>query len=56
MAHVEQVLVKWIEVVVYLKPDYSSNESFWISSELSRQEITEEVNKRFKQWHTYDIL
>lgn len=44
------------EVVVYLKRDYSINESIWVSGDLTKEEITKEVNKNFKEWYSYDIL
>ena len=44
------------QVVVYLKEDYSINESIWVSEDLNKEQITNEVNKKFKQWYSYDIL
>jgi len=43
-------------IVVYLKQDYSVNESIWVSEDLSKKQITEEVNRKFKEWYYYDIL
>lgn len=45
-----------IEVVVYLKEDYSINESIWVDRELSKEEITKIVNNKFEEWYYYDIL
>jgi hypothetical protein len=44
------------EIVVFLSQDYKVNESIWISSELTKDEITEEVHKKYKEWYYYDIL
>jgi hypothetical protein len=46
------------EVVVYLSSDYKTNESIWVSGDLSKEEIKEKVNKEFglKGWFSYDIL
>jgi hypothetical protein len=44
------------EVVVYLKQDYSKNESIWVSGDLTKAQITKEVNDKFKEWYYYDIL
>lgn len=44
-----------IEVVVYLKEDYSINQSIWVSNLLSKEEITKIVNSKFKKWYYYDI-
>jgi len=43
------------EVVVYIKQDYSMNESIWVGDDLTKEEITKEVNKEFKEWYYYDI-
>lgn len=45
-----------LKIVVFLKQDYSENDSFEVNKELTREEITEEVNKRYKEWYFYDIL
>jgi hypothetical protein len=47
---------KLIEVVVYLKKDYSENKSIWVNSELDKEEITKIVNQQFKEWYYYDII
>jgi hypothetical protein len=44
------------EVVVYLKEDYSQNESIWVDSSLTKEEITQIVNQNFETWFSYDIL
>ena len=44
------------QVVVYLKQDYSISKSIWVSGDLTKEEITKEVNKKFKEWCYYDIL
>ena len=44
------------EVVVYLKEDYSQNESIWIDSSLTKEEITQIVNQNFETWFSYDIV
>lgn len=45
-----------IEVVVYLKEDYSQNESIWVDSSLTKEEITQIVNQNFENWFSYDIV
>ena len=44
------------EVVVYLKRDYSKNESIWVSNNLTKEKITKIVNDMFVEWYYYDIL
>jgi hypothetical protein len=43
------------EVVVYIKQDYSINESIWVREDLTKDEIISEVNKNFKEWYYYDL-
>lgn len=45
-----------IEIVVYLNVDCSKNESIWVDSDLTKDEITDIVNDRFDKWYFYDIL
>jgi len=45
-----------LEVVVYLNSDYTEAKSIYVSGNLTKEEITEEVNKKFKNWYSYDIL
>lgn len=45
-----------IEIVVYLKRNYSKNESIWVDSNLTKDEITKIVNEKFKLWYFYDVL
>ena len=45
-----------LEVVVYLKQDYSKFESLYVRSNLTKEQITKAVNKKFKIWYSYDIL
>ena len=44
------------QVVVYLEEDYSKSESIWVSEDSTKQQITKEVNDKFKDWYYYDIL
>lgn len=44
------------EVVVYLAEDYSQNESIWVDSSLTKEQITQIVNQNFETWYSYDIL
>jgi len=44
------------EVVVYLKEDYSLNETIYVSGDLTKEEITEKVNEEYKEWYYYDII
>ncbi len=45
-----------IEIIVYLKSDYSINKSIWVEESLSKDEITDIVNEKFKLWYYYDIM
>jgi len=45
-----------VEVVVYLKLDYSENESIWVDNDLTKEEITKIVNEKFDLWYFYDIM
>lgn len=42
------------EVVVYLKLDYSINESIYVRQELTNEEVTKLVNENFDEWCYYD--
>jgi len=44
------------EVVVYLKQDYSKNESIWVDENLTKEQITQTINVKFKEWYYYDLL
>lgn len=44
-----------LEIIVYLKEDYSINESIFVSENLSKEEITELVNQKFETWYYFDI-
>ena len=48
-------LIIVIEVIVYLKEDYSLNESISVSTNLSKEEITELVSQNFETWCYFDI-
>lgn len=43
------------EIVVYLDTNYTNSESFDCPSTWNREQITEEVNKRYDNWWSYDI-
>lgn len=45
-----------IEIVVYLKQDYSENASIWVKSNLTKEKITDIVNSHFPIWYFYDIM
>ena len=45
-----------IEIVVFLKPDYSVSERIWVDSSLTREEINKKVNEVFGEWYYYDIV
>ncbi|MFW6219327.1 MAG: hypothetical protein ACOC33_00535 [bacterium] len=47
-----------LEIVVYIKKDYSINKSIWVNKSLSKDEVTKKVNEEFgKQgWYYYDVL
>ena len=40
-----------IEVVVYLSEDYSKNESIWVDDGLTKDQITEIIDEKFKEWY-----
>lgn len=44
------------KIVVYLTKDYSKTEEFLLSPNMSKEEITQEVNNRYLVWYYYDIL
>ena len=44
-----------VKIVVWLKEDYSEADEFECSNTLTKEQITEEVNKRYKMWYYYDI-
>lgn len=44
-----------VEVVVYLKKDYSENESIWVDENLSMDEIIDLVDSAFEEWYYFDI-
>lgn len=44
-----------VEIVVYLKKDYSISKSIYVASESTKEQITDEVNKVFDTWYYYDI-
>jgi len=48
--------MRLIEVVVYLKQDYSKAESIYVRENLTKEQITKAVNKKYKIWYYYDIL
>ena len=48
-------LIIVIEVIVYLKEDYSLNESIFVSKNLSKEQLTELVNQKFETWYYFDI-
>ena len=45
------------EVVVYFSNDYKTNESIWISGDLTKEEITVKINEEFGEdgWYSYDV-
>jgi hypothetical protein len=46
-----------IQVIVYLDKDYKENETIYVSSELTPEEIKEKVNEEYKgRWYYYDIV
>lgn len=44
-----------LKIVVFLTKDYKKSEVFYVDEELTKDEITNEVNKRFDIWWYYDI-
>lgn len=45
-----------VEVVVYIKSDYSENKSIFVDYNLSKDEVTKQVNSVFNEWYYYDIV
>lgn len=43
------------KIVVWLNNEYSEAEEFYVENTLSEEQITQEVNKRFNNWYSYDI-
>lgn len=42
-------------IIVYLDCDYIHADEFWCSNELTKEQITNEVNERYEKWCYYDI-
>lgn len=45
-----------IEVVVYIKKDYSVNKSIFLPSNSTKEDIKIKVNSKFAEWYFYDII
>lgn len=45
-----------VRVIVYLSEDYKKSDSFYVSDDLEKDDITKEVNERFTEWFYYDIV
>lgn len=43
------------KITVFLSRDYTNSESFYMDKSYNKDQITDEVNKRFKMWYYYDI-
>lgn len=43
------------KIIVYLKADYSESDVIYVSGDLSKYEITKELDKNFNKWYYYDI-
>ncbi len=41
---------------VFLTDDCAICESIYVSGDLTKDEITKEVNKQFDYWYSYDIV
>ena len=44
-----------LKITVWLKQDYSESDDFYCSNTLTKQEITEEINKRYNVWYYYEV-
>lgn len=44
------------EVIVYLKQDYSKHETFLVSGDLTEDQITKEVDDKFKEWYYHCVV
>jgi hypothetical protein len=46
------------EVVIYLTPDYTHSQKIYVSGDLTKDQITEQVNKSIGElsWNSFDIL
>lgn len=45
-----------LEIVVYLKEDYSKSQRIWVSGNLDKDAITKIVDSKFDEWFFYDII
>lgn len=43
-------------IVVFLTQDSSKSERIWVSGDLSKKEISKELDRIFKDWFYYDIV
>lgn len=43
------------KIVVYLTQDYKESDYFYLPLDISKEFITQEVNKKYKIWYYYDI-
>ena len=44
-----------VEIVVYLDPEYKTNETIEVPANSTRDEILAILNSRFKIWYYYDF-
>jgi len=47
---------KLIRITVYLTKDYSISEDVYVYFNEDKQEITKQINEKFDNWFSYDII
>ena len=43
------------QIIVYLSEDYVKNDEFLMNDNVTKKEVTSEINKRYSVWYYYDI-
>ena len=47
---------KKVKVVVYLDSEYEVAEAIYVNEGTSKEDITKEVNEKFKDWFSWDLI
>ncbi len=47
---------KKVRVVVYLDSSYEVAEAIYVDEGTSKEDITKEVNEKFKDWFSWDLI
>jgi hypothetical protein len=48
--------IKKVKVVVYLDSAYEVAEAIYVDEGTSKEDITKEVNEKFKDWFSWDLI